>query len=99
MDYALKLSKEFLKSGTYAEHDGKLYAADCGRGTDIFAGKDTYKVERLSDKKVAIKIAQEYYGDDLDLTSDNNRIDHYNYYEIIMEYTNGWHFTSFPVIR
>lgn len=94
-----KIANEYLASPSYKEYEGQLYGCDAGRGTDIFAGDDTYKIERINENEIIIHIAQEYYNLNMESPSDEQEIDHYNYFDFTMVYNNGWHFTTFPVIR
>lgn len=96
-----KLSKEFLSSSQFQEHEGKLYICEGARGTNIFAlSPDTFKVVKENDKKYILKIATPFASENFDGAPDEMTVDHYEYNDFNLEYVDGsWKFTTFPVIR
>ena len=94
-------TKKLLTNESYQSYDDMLYILPAGRGTDIFALDDTYKIVKESDNKITFKVATGYIDEKSGKEpSEFADPDYYEYNNFDLEKLDeGWRFTSFPVIR
>ncbi|MBR6709597.1 MAG: hypothetical protein IKL84_07960 [Clostridia bacterium] len=90
------LIESFLAcNGTmYINHNGYLYGRFGMRGTNIFIGEETYKIEQIDDKKIHLLVTAEILEKDLSTVKE--------YQTFLFPYENRdgkWVFTDFPEIR
>lgn len=61
--FADDIVETLMKNGTYKEYNGYLYAADGGRGTNIFIDKVEYKTVDSSNDKITYQATISYTKD------------------------------------
>ncbi|MCQ2979357.1 MAG: IseA DL-endopeptidase inhibitor family protein [Clostridia bacterium] len=99
--FSKEMTEKLLTNESYQSYDDMLYILPAGRGTDIFALDDTYKIVKESDNKISFKVATGYI--DEKSGKEPNEFADPDYYEYnnfdLEKLDEGWRFTSFPVIR
>ncbi len=85
----------------YIERDGKLYALDAARGTDIGKGAETYSVRQTSKTSLILTVTVEILDYSIPNTLDaEGKVIGSETYEFPFEYVNGkWVFTDFRSVR
>ncbi len=82
-------------SGRFVEKDDKLYVLPADRGTDILKGKESYRLERISDKQLMITVTVEVYDD-----PDAKNVVGYEEHDFYLEFSdNRWRFKNFELVR
>ena len=75
------------------EVDGILYTQSYGRGTDIYKGEETYRIELVADNSIKFIVNVELLDDDFNV---------YQYEDYLFAYENigeGWKFYYYPIFR
>lgn len=85
---------ELLDSDLYKNIDGTLYGVPADRGTDIYAGEETYEIIAVSDRKVIYRVTVEELGERHEVVA-------YNVYDFMLKrYDDGqWRFEDFYLVR
>jgi len=78
----------------YIEHNGDLYGKFGMRGTNVFMGQESYKIEQVNSEQINLLVEVEVMEEDL------MTVKEYQTFEFLYIQMNGkWVFATFPEIR